>query len=87
MFTALHRQPTEYDAPAPFSMPSYKSVMGDFNNVRLHFPIFPVFALSSLVAIAHSRQTVGYSANKRWLPTNTCVFGCSVVWAGVAPEA
>jgi len=32
MFTALHRQPTEYDAPAPFSMPSYKSVMGDFSN-------------------------------------------------------
>jgi hypothetical protein len=71
MFTALHRQPTEYDAPAPFSMPSYKSVMGDFNNVRLHSPTFPFFALSSLVAVTRSRQTVGVqckqeqAANKR----------------------
>ena len=34
MFTALHRPQSEYDAPAPFAMPSYASVMGQFNHVR-----------------------------------------------------
>lgn len=32
MFTALHRPQSEYDAPAPFAMPSYASVMGDFSH-------------------------------------------------------
>lgn len=35
MFTALHRPNGEYDAPAPFAMPSYASVMGEFNHVSL----------------------------------------------------
>ena len=39
MFTALHRPQSEYDAPAPFAMPSYASVMGDFNHVRFHPPV------------------------------------------------
>ena len=33
MFTALHRPTGEYDAPAPFAMPSYASVMSQFNHV------------------------------------------------------
>ena len=35
MFTALynHKSQSEYDAPAPFRMPSAASVMGDFHQV------------------------------------------------------
>ena len=33
MFTALHRDQSEYNTTAPFAMPSYQSVMGDFNHV------------------------------------------------------
>jgi len=33
MFTAL-KPLSEYDAPAPFRMPSYASVMGDFHKVQ-----------------------------------------------------
>ena len=33
MFTALHKPQSEYDAPAPFAMPSYASVMSQFNQV------------------------------------------------------
>lgn len=31
MFTTLHKPLSEYDAPAPFAMPSYASVMGQFS--------------------------------------------------------
>ena len=35
MFTALHRERSEYDTIAPFQMPTYQSVMGQFHKVRV----------------------------------------------------
>jgi hypothetical protein len=38
MFTTLHKDDSEYGSTAPFSMPSYKSVMQQFSQVKFTEP-------------------------------------------------